>query len=294
MPSSGARPGSSVCPGSSPSVDGPDRRARTGHDPDPRGPAGRPHLPGPAPSRAGRIHPRRPLAAPDPLPEDGLALLLAASRQAPALCGTDPSHARGPRADLRQVRSDPLDPARSAAAGHRRGTRSAAGSGTAFRRRAGPTNRRTGARTTGRRNLRRLRRAAAGLGVDRPGPYRQPEGRSRGGGQGGSAAHRQDHPARCRSAVHHRQAGGEVLARRPPTAPGRCRQGIRKDHLRRARPAARGGQRLTAAAQLHRQPVVVRPRGALGLLPSQRDGDGAHLWHPGRRDRAAGRSGHRT
>ena len=61
---------------------------------------------------------------------------------------------------------------------------------------------------------------------------------------------------------------------------------IREDHRRRARPAARGGEREPAAAQLRRRAPAHRARGVLGLVQPRRDGDGAHRRHPGERRRA--------
>lgn len=54
-----------------------------------------------------------------------------------------------------------------------------------------------------------------------------------------------------------------------------------KNHLRRTRPVARGGQRQPAQAQLRRLGDDVRAPGVLGLVPAESVGDGAHLRHPG-------------
>ena len=54
---------------------------------------------------------------------------------------------------------------------------------------------------------------------------------------------------------------------------------IRQDHHRRARPDARGGQRVAAEAQFRRLALLYVPEVLLGLLPPRRAGHGAHPRH---------------
>ena len=70
-------------------------------------------------------------------------------------------------------------------------------------------------------------------------------------------------------------------------------QRLRKNHLRRTRPAARSGQRQPVEAQLRRLAAALRAASLLGLVPAESAGDGAHLRDSGHRPGDPGRPAHR-
>lgn len=60
-------------------------------------------------------------------------------------------------------------------------------------------------------------------------------------------------------------------------------QDYEKNHLRRTRSVARGGQRQPVAPQLRRLAAALCTASLLGLVPAESAGHGAHLRHPGHR-----------
>ena len=75
------------------------------------------------------------------------------------------------------------------------------------------------------------------------------------------------------------RARRRILGGRAAAASHRAGERVPQDHSRRARPHARGGQRRSAQAQFRGLDAPLRAGGVLGLLPQQRDGDGAHPRH---------------
>ncbi len=96
------------------------------------------------------------------------------------------------------------------------------------------------------------------------------------------------------SLLHDRGSDGrEAVVGRQAAAPARGRRRVRTLAARRARPVARGRELLAASLQLPQLAAAARARRLLGLLHDRGDGDGAHVGHPDRPDRAPARGRHR-
>ncbi|KAG0751784.1 hypothetical protein G6F24_014033 [Rhizopus arrhizus] len=177
--------------------------------------SGQPHRPGdPAlpPGRSAAGHAGRALAAPG---QAVRAARLGRYRRTIARCAPAPG-AAGPRADLRQVRPDPVDPPRPGTAGRGQRADPAAGPGQAVRWRYRAPHRRGSTRPAGERGICQLRHRTAGFGLDRAGARSDARRRPPGGGQGAAPRHREADRRRHRPA----QLAGRAGRAHPST----CRQ----------------------------------------------------------------------
>ncbi len=199
----------------------------------------------------------------------------------------------GPGADLYQIRADPLHAARPAAGRYCRRTDALAGPRTALRLPAIDEADRRAVGQEDQRSVQPLRHRPTGLGLGRTSARRAAQDRRRSGGEGDSPGPQADHRPGPGVAVHPRPRRRTFLCRCAPAAPGGRGRRLRKNHLRRTRPAARSRQRQPAQAQLRRLAPAVRAPGILGLVPPESAGDGAHLRRAGHRPRHPGRPAHR-
>ena len=211
---------------------------------------------------------------------------------AAALRGAHPAQPGGPRADLREVRADPVDPPRPAARRCRRRARKLQDSVPPF---PGAQARAIIEAAYGRpvtevfaafdqqplasASIAQVHAARLRSGQEVVAKVLRP----------GVAPH---HPPRHRPALHHRPPGPALLEGRASAPPGRGGAGVREDDLRRARPAARGRQLLAAAPQLPGRDVLYVPEVHWDYCRPESDGDRAGLRHAGRRGGAAARTGH--
>ncbi len=197
-----------------------------------------------------------------------------------------------PRADLRQVRADAVDPPRSPTAGHRRRARQAPGSRAAVPVGAGGCDADAHLRQAARPGLPRVRRHASGERVDRAGAFRRAARRHPGGGEGAAARHRPRDRARPRADADGGVAGGPPVEGRQAPEAARGGGRIRQDDSRRARSHARGRQLLAAPPQLQAFAADAGAGHPLGLDLQRSAGDGADGGHPHRPHRGADARGH--